>query len=122
LQNEQTELEKLDAIRGRLHVSYDEAKSALDKSGGDVVKALAELERSGHDVFSLTAERLDEAQKLIGSPSAKTLRIRYAGRLVKEFPLALTATAAFLLGMAAVLITKASLDIEREEQTGTPDQ
>ena len=121
MQNELTELEKLDAIRSRLHVSYEEAKRGLDQSGGDVAKALADLEGSGHDVFSLTAELLDEAQKLIGAASARKLRVRFGGRLVKEIPLAVTASAAFFLGMAAVLITKASLEIEREEQPETQE-
>jgi hypothetical protein len=119
LQNDLTELEKLDAIRSRLCVSYEDAKRALDQTGGDVVAALAELEKSGHDLFSLSAEILDDVQKLIGAASAKKLRIKFGGRLVKEIPLALTATTAFILGFAVVLVTKASLEIEREQQLET---
>lgn len=37
-------LEKVDLIRERLDVSYQEAKSALDRAGGDVVSALVILE------------------------------------------------------------------------------
>jgi hypothetical protein len=115
LQNELTELEKLDAIRSRMHVSYEEAKRALDESSGDMVKALSILEDRGYDIFSLGAEILEDVQKLIGAGSAKKLRVRFGGRVVKEIPLALTATAALLLGMTALLVTKASLEIDREE-------
>ncbi|MDO8682232.1 MAG: hypothetical protein Q7N50_01950 [Armatimonadota bacterium] len=122
MQNEQNELAKLDAIRSRANVSYEEAKRALDQSGGDVIKALTELERGGYDIISLSAELLDEAQKLLGAPSATKLRVKFSGKLVKEIPLALTATAAFILGMAAVLITKASLEIERGQDLETQEQ
>jgi hypothetical protein len=113
--NDTNELQKLDAIRSRLNVSFEEAKTALDQSGGDVVKALTNLEASGHDLISLSAELLDEAQKLLSSRSPKNLRIKFGGRLVKEIPVAVTATAAFLLGMAAVIVTKATLEVEREQ-------
>jgi len=91
----------------------------LDDAGGDVVTALTRLEANSYDLLSLSAEILDEAQKLIGAKAPKRLRVKFGGRMVKEFPLALTATAAFVLGMAAVLITKASLEIDREQDLGT---
>ena len=119
---DRTELEKLDAIRSRLNVSYEEAKTALDETGGDVVKALTRLEASGHDLLSLSAELLEEAQRLLGARTPKNLRIKFGGRLVKEVPLALTATAAFLLGMAVVIVTRASLEIEREPESETQEQ
>ena len=116
MHSEQSELEKLDAIRSRLSVSYDDAKHALDEAGGDVVKALTRLESSGQDLVSLGVEILNDIQKIVGAAAASKVRIRYGGRLVKEAPLSLTTTAALVLGVAAVLITKASLEIEREEQ------
>jgi hypothetical protein len=81
-----------------------------------VVKALTELESSGQDLVSLGVEILSDIQKIVGAASAKKVQIRYGSRLVKEAPISLTATAAFVLGLAALLITKASLEIEREEQ------
>jgi hypothetical protein len=120
--NDTNELQKLDAIRSRLNVSYDEAKTALDEAGGDVVRALTRLEASGHDLLSLSAELLDEAQRLLGARAPKKLRVKFGGRLVKEFPLSLTTTAAFLLGMAAVLVTRATLDIEREQELETQER
>lgn len=40
-----TELEKIDLLRERLGVNYDEAMNALNLAQGDVIKALADLER-----------------------------------------------------------------------------
>ena len=39
--------EKVDALRGRANVGYEEAKSALDRSNGDILDAMILLEREG---------------------------------------------------------------------------
>ncbi len=42
-----TELEKVEKLRERANVSYEEAKAALDKTGGDLLEAIVLLEREG---------------------------------------------------------------------------
>lgn len=110
------ELEKLDAIRSRMKVSYEEAKKALDHTGGDVVQALVNLERAQGDLISVGVELLDDVQKLIESRGRSKVRFRFGERTVAEYPVALTAAAAFIVGLAAVLISKSSIEIEQEEQ------
>ena len=39
--------EKVDALRERANASYEEAKNALDRTGGDVLEAMILLEREG---------------------------------------------------------------------------
>lgn len=39
--------EKVNALRERANVSYEEAKNALDRTGGDVLEAMILLEREG---------------------------------------------------------------------------
>jgi len=41
------DLEKVEKLRGKAKVSYEEAKAALDAANGDVLDALIELERQG---------------------------------------------------------------------------
>lgn len=41
-----TELEKLDVLRERMGIGYEEARTALNLAQGDVVKALDDLERA----------------------------------------------------------------------------
>jgi len=41
-----TELEKLDVLRERMGIGYEEARKALDLAQGDVVKALDNLEKA----------------------------------------------------------------------------
>ena len=40
-----SELEKIDALRDRLHVTYAQAKEALDAANGDLTQALIRLEK-----------------------------------------------------------------------------
>jgi len=115
------ELEKLDTIRKRLDVSYDEAKKALDEAEGDVVGALASLEKRQRDIFTMVAELVDEIGKLLDSTPARKVRLKLGRKVVAEIPVALTAAAGFLLGLAAVFVTKAAVELEKEgmeAQTG----
>ncbi|MDA8229328.1 MAG: DUF4342 domain-containing protein [Desulfitobacterium hafniense] len=41
-----TELEKIDVLRERMGLTYEQAREALNFAGGDVIKALANLEKS----------------------------------------------------------------------------
>ena len=113
------DLEKLDTIRQRLDVSYDEARKALDEAEGDVVAALASLEKRQRDIVTIVAELVDEIGKLLESAPAKKVRLKLGRKVIAEIPVALTAAAGFLLGLAAVLVTKAAMELEKEG-TGAP--
>ena len=41
-----TELEKMDVLRERMGISYEEARTALNLAQGDVIKALDDLEKT----------------------------------------------------------------------------
>ena len=64
------------------------------------------------DVF---IEVLEDVQKVVSNGRPKTLKIRLGEKTLAEFPLALTAAAAFAAGIAAVLLTKLALEIEHED-------
>ena len=108
------DLEKLDTIRERLDVSYDEAKKALVEADGDVIEALASLEKRQRDIITMVAELVDEIGKLLESTPAKKVRLKLGRKIVAEIPVALTAAAGFLLGLVAVFITKAAVELEKE--------
>jgi len=109
-----SELEKLDSIRERLDVTYEEARRALDEAGGDVVEALTSLERSRRDLLSVVIELANEVNRFVGSEPAKRVRIRFGRRVIADIPVAFSAAAGFLMGLAAVLITKAAIELDRE--------
>lgn len=112
----ETQLEKLDAIKSRLGVSYDEARQALADADGDVVQALVNLERGKGDLLSVGIEMLDDVQRLVESGTVNKLRLKFAGRTIAEYPVALTAAAAVIVGVAALIISKASIEVDQEER------
>jgi len=58
---------------------------------------------------------LEDVQKMVATGRPKALRVKFGDRTVAEFPLAITAAAAFAAGLAAVLLTKLAIEIVSEE-------
>ncbi len=115
----ESELEKIDILRNRFNVGYDEASRELAASNGDVVQALIAFEkkRDSHpDLLALGLEMVDEAQRLASGSPIKRLRIKYGNRTVTDTPVALTAAAALAIGVAAVLISKLAIELVKDEE------
>lgn len=115
-----SELEKIDAIRSRFKISYEGARKALSAASGDVVEALATIEKNpprSHrlDLLALGAEMADEVQRLVGG-GIRRLRVKYGNKVLTETPVALTAAAALAVGLAAVIITKLVIEVDKSEE------
>lgn len=113
----QDELEKLDAIRSRLHVSYETAEKALRECGGDVAAALARLDKARPgkpDLIGMATEVASEIKDMVSTGEIKRVRIKLGDRIVREVPVALTAVGAVAVAALAVLLTKAAIEVDRE--------
>jgi len=111
-----SQLEKIDLIRSRFNVSYEDAANALKNSQGDVVEALASIEKQHRaDLLSLGVEMADEVQKLLAGGPIRKLRIKYGGKLIAEKAVALTAAATIAIGVAAILISRLNVEVDRGE-------
>lgn len=99
-----------------MNVSYEEARSALEAAGGDVVQAVIDLEKGKGDLLSVGIELLDDVQKLMETRAVNKLRIKFGDRPVADYPVAFTAATAVLVGVAALLISKLSVEVEQEEE------
>jgi len=113
-----SELEKIDAIRSRFRVSYAEAREALKESSGDLIGALTLIEqkKKNVDLLTLCAEVAGEVQKLAGGDPIRKLKIKYGDKTVVETPVALTAIAAVAVGVAAALISKLIIEVEKGQE------
>lgn len=58
-----SELEKIDVLRERMGVNYEGARLALEASKGDLIKALAELEKEQGDEEDGLGDRIMEGLK-----------------------------------------------------------
>ncbi|MHB0913068.1 MAG: UBA domain-containing protein [Armatimonadota bacterium] len=117
-----SELENVDIIRSRFNVTYEEARCELAAADGDLVGALAEIEknppsRESVDLFVLGAEIADEVRRLVDGGPIRKLRVRYGKHLVAEKPVALTAMAALAVGAAAVLVSRLAIEVEKDGAT-----
>jgi len=112
----QVDLDKLDAVRSRVGVSYEAARNALERANGDVVAAVIDLEKQRPNLLTICTELLEEIVRLVDGRTPRKLRFKLGDRLVKEYPVALGVAAAFAVGLLATLISKASIEIERDEK------
>ena len=120
------ELEKIDILRSRFKVGYEDARKALAAASGDVVVALAAIEKNSagpreigagrKDLMALGAEVADEVKKLVAGGPFRKLRVKYGDRLIHETPVALTAAVALAVGLAAVVITKLVVEVDKGEE------
>jgi predicted NBD/HSP70 family sugar kinase len=110
------DLGKVDQVRERMGVSYEEACAALDAVGGDVVAAVTRLEqtRGPADLLTVGADLLDEVERLLRAGAIKKIRVRLGNRTLKEIPVSLTAVGAVLIGILAVLVSRFVIELERE--------
>jgi hypothetical protein len=113
------DLANVDLVRERMRCTYEEARNAIQAAGGDVVTALANLEKSqssGVDVAGMTAELMDDVQRLLEAGGAiRKLRVRLGDRVIREIPVEVTAVGAILIGILAVLATRLTIDIIRDQ-------
>lgn len=84
------DLEKIDLVRMRMSVSYQEAYEALNAAGGDVVGAIIELEDSQKDFSAKLQDRgsvlVDSLCSLVHKGYDTKLRFKQGDRTVMEVP------------------------------------
>lgn len=113
------ELKNIDIIRSRFNIGYEDARKVLNGASGDVVAALAALETvpaSRSELLALGAEMADEIQRMVGGGPIRRLRVKYGSKLLTETPVSLTAAAALAVGIAAVLISRLVIEVDRGEE------
>ena len=103
---EKITLEKLDILRERGDLSYQEAKELLELCEGDVIAALIELEhrpkQSKTDAMftcssGKTQDVLEKVKQLIQEGKVTRIRISHEGKVLTELPIVVGAISAVLL-------------------------
>jgi Domain of unknown function (DUF4342) len=111
------DLAKVDQIRERMRCTYGEARDALQDASGDVVTALANLEKKsagGDDILALSSELVEDVQRLLELGPIRRLRVRIGEHVLREVPVAATAVGAIVLGLLAVLASRLTIDLIRD--------
>jgi hypothetical protein len=119
-------LDRIDELRARADVSYEEACNYLRATDGDVVEALLMVERArGRGDRSYENELIDRGRDMferlrraVEQSGRKKLVVRQEHRTVAELPLVAGVVGAILapklavISAVAALVTKSTVDIE----------
>jgi hypothetical protein len=118
-------LEKIDIIRERMNVSYEEAKKALEARNWDVVEALILLEQEERgpreEIFVRGNELVEKIKELAHKGNVTRIRVKQDEKILVEIPVTagvvgvLLAPQLAIIGAVAALISKCTLEIERAE-------
>ena len=112
------EMRLVDELRQRLDASYEEAAAALREASGDMVQALAVLERHrrerGEGLVNISNELIEEVKRLASEGVARKLRVKLGERPVAEISITFGQAAAVVLSVAALLLSKMVIEVIRE--------
>ena len=116
------DLTKIDLLRERADLSYEEARRLLESHGGDVVEALIALEREERPRRGFAgrgSELLAELKTMLRAANRTRFRIKQEEKTVLELPVtaglvgAILAPELAVLGAAAALFTRCTMEVIR---------
>lgn len=120
-------LEQIDELRNRVNVSYEEAKSTLEKNDGDLIKSIIELEKKKGRKYENKANKVgftNFANRLL----ALRMSIKNKdGKTVLNIPFVVVLFAflmAFwvvIFGLVLAILTSCKIDIYRDKSMNMND-
>jgi energy-converting hydrogenase Eha subunit B len=112
-----SDLEKVDEIRRRLNASYEEALAGLEEAGGELLRALAVVEKK-RKAASAGAECGVIVERVLGlarEGKVSGLRVKCGSRVIREIPVASGAVGAVAASLLAALFEQLSVELIRGE-------
>ncbi|MGE5508121.1 MAG: DUF4342 domain-containing protein [Chitinophagales bacterium] len=120
-----SDLEKVDILRERGRLSYQEARDLLVECGGDVIDALVRLEQKGNftkeKIYAKGTDIVDKVKEIIRQGNVTKIRVKTKDDVILDIPVTAGAAVAVfapylaLLGAVAAIATQCSIEIERAE-------
>ncbi|NLW46085.1 MAG: DUF4342 domain-containing protein [Firmicutes bacterium] len=121
-------LDKVDIVRKRMSVSYEEAKLALESVNWDVVEAIVKLEKEEQsrkeEIFVRGNELVEKFKELVKKGNVTKIRVKQDDKVLVEVPVTAGVVGAVLapqlavIGGVAALVSKCVLEIERGNPEG----
>lgn len=116
----------VDEIRKRLDASYEEALSGLEEADGDLLRALAAIERRRAERARAleSGELVGQAVALAREGNLKGLRVKLGERTVRDVPLPAGVAGAVFGALLSSLLSQLSVDLVRREpeEAGAPEE
>jgi len=110
----------VDEVRKRLEASYSEALAGLDEAQGDLLRALAAIERARSERQSAesSGEMVGRAIGLAKEGRLKGLRVKLGGRTVRDLPLPKGVGGAVVGAVVSTLLSQLAVELV----TGEPSE
>jgi len=107
----------VDEVRKRLDASYEEALAGLEEGGGDLLQALAAIERRRREQQSAadSGELIGKAIGLAREGKVKGVRVKLGNRTVRELPLPRGVAGAVLGAALSALLSQLAVDLITKE-------
>jgi hypothetical protein len=116
-------LDKVDLVRKRMNVSYEEAKIALESVNWDIVEAIVKLEKEQQnrreEIFVRGNELVEKFKDLVKKGNVTKIRIKQDDKVLVEVPVTAGVVGAVLapqlavIGGVAALVSKCTVEIEK---------
>lgn len=123
MDTEKEKLEKIDAVRQRIQVSYDEAREALEKTNYEVLNAVIYLENKRPSVKEQYTAKGSEVWKkvkdLVKEGNVTNIKIVHEGKTLLNLPVTvslvgvLLAPKLALIGALTGVLTNCTILVER---------
>lgn len=116
-------LEKVDLVRKRMNVSYEEAKTALEATDWNVVDAIVKIEQDQksrkEEIFVRGNELVEKVKELVKKGNVTRIRVKQDDKVLVEVPVTAGVVGAVLapqlavIGGVAALVSKCTIEIEK---------
>jgi len=115
-----SKLPRTESLQTRLEIGREDAgKASAEVATAGIVAAPAAIDENQagrKNLLALGAEIINDVRKLIANGPFRRLRVKYGNKLITETPMAMTAAAALAVVVAAVLISKLVIEVDRGEE------
>ncbi|MGE5583337.1 MAG: DUF4342 domain-containing protein [Bacillota bacterium] len=118
-------IEKIDMVRDRMNVTYEEAKLALEATNWDVIEAIIKIEQDERtrkeEIFVRGNELVERVKEIVRKGNINRLKVKQDDKILVEIPVtagvvgALLAPQLAIIGAVAALVSKCTVEIERIE-------
>lgn len=127
---EEITIEKIDIIRNRFGVSYEEARDALTANNGNLVETLIYLEKNeksfSKNMSDAGNELIETIKGIIKKGNVNRIKVKKGERVLVDIPvnagivtgaLAIYYPALLAIGTAAAILSQVRIEIERPDGT-----
>jgi len=107
----------VDEVRKRIDATYEEALAGLDEAEGDLLRALAAVERrrAQKEAAAESGEMFGRAIGLAKDGKLKGIRLKLGERVLRELPLPKGLGGAVLAAVLSTFFSQVSVDLMRKD-------